>query len=105
MENFYPMASENMFNKYPVASEPVHKIEESPVRVTSEDFSGVVLKRGQQNHYVKRLQELLNKKNYDLKVDGFFGSKTESRLRAFQNDCGLTIDGIAGEKTFNELLK
>lgn len=105
MENFYPMANESIFNRYPIATEPVHKMEKSPAHAAVDDFSGVVLKRGQQNHHVKRLQELLNMKNYNLKVDGFFGSKTESRLRAFQNDSGLTIDGIAGEKTFNELLK
>ncbi len=36
---------------------------------------------------------------YSGSVDGIYGSKTESAVRAFQRNCGLTADGIAGPKT------
>ena len=38
-------------------------------------------------------------------ADGEFGRATESALKAFQADNGLTVDGIAGEKTFAVLDK
>ena len=34
---------------------------------------------------------------------GYFGSATESAVKAFQEDEGLTADGVAGEKTFSAL--
>lgn len=37
--------------------------------------------------------------------DGKFGSATESAVVAFQQENGLTIDGVVGEQTWNTLLK
>lgn len=60
---------------------------------------------------VKTLQENLISLGYSCGsagADGDFGDKTESAVRAFQKANGLTVDGLAGEKTqakIKELLK
>ena len=36
-------------------------------------------------------------------VDGIFGSGTEAAVRAFQRKFGLTVDGIVGRDTWNEI--
>lgn len=55
---------------------------------------------------VTELQTLLDKKGYPLKVDGKFGSKTQTAVRAFQadwnkthKDAQLKVDGIPGAQT------
>jgi peptidoglycan hydrolase-like protein with peptidoglycan-binding domain len=129
--NEYPPAMEEV--KYPVATEQIYYGEQTPQNAIPKDetreiqeylnqnhdarlivdgifgestqYAIIPLKRGQQSRLVYLLQSLLNKCGYTVKLDGFFGSQTEARIRAFQNDRNLTIDGIAGRKTFCELLK
>ena len=53
---------------------------------------------------VKRLQNLLNAKGADVKVDGKFGKSTVDAVKAFQKKSGLTpVDGVVGEKTWAKL--
>lgn len=54
-----------------------------------------ILKRGSIGAEVKILQKALN-----IGVDGNFGAKTESAVKAFQKSKGLTSDGIVGNKTW-----
>lgn len=52
---------------------------------------------------VKALQEALHKAGYKQvtgAVDGVFGKDTDAGVRKFQKAKKLTVDGIAGEKTF-----
>ena len=60
-----------------------------------------VLSRGLKNNAnVKKLQENLNKLNYNCGTpDGTFGSGTETALKNFQKDHSLTDDGLAGSLT------
>jgi peptidoglycan hydrolase-like protein with peptidoglycan-binding domain len=37
-------------------------------------------------------------------VDGIFGPKTEERVRLFQGNENLTVDGIVGRNTWTKLL-
>jgi hypothetical protein len=58
------------------------------------------LKKGSTGAAVKQLQTDLNTLGYDVgTVDGTYGTKTVSAVRAFQKDHGLTVDGIAGMNT------
>lgn len=62
--------------------------------------ANMTMRRGSAGEAVRALQELLKKCGYDCgDIDGMFGSKTEAAVKNFQRDHGLTVDGIAGEKT------
>jgi N-acetylmuramoyl-L-alanine amidase len=53
---------------------------------------------------VRRLQELLLELGYDAgRADGILGAETESGLRTFQRDYGLTADGTCGPATLRAL--
>lgn len=62
-----------------------------------------ILRRGDTGLAVKVLQKLLNTYGYKLKVDGIFGEITEAAVKAFQKKYALTVDGVAGPKTFDAL--
>lgn len=62
------------------------------------------LRLGSQGDDVKLLQELLNSYGYSLKVDGYFGIRTDAAVKQFQKSRGLVADGIVGAKTWNALL-
>ena len=63
------------------------------------------LKSGCSGSSVKSLQQCLAQLGYlpSNCADGVFGPKTASAVKAFQADCGLTCDGIAGVKTLCSL--
>lgn len=61
------------------------------------------LKIGSKGDAVKTLQEALNKYGYNLIVDGIFGVKTEIAVKNFQKSNDLSVDGIAGAKTWSKL--
>jgi len=66
-----------------------------------------VLSRGLKNNAsVKKLQENLNKLNYNCGTpDGTFGSGTEAALKKFQKAHSLTDDGLAGSSTLAAIQK
>lgn len=65
-----------------------------------------VLKKGMKGEEVKELQNGLIIRGYNLgKADGDFGAKTETAVKAFQKDAGLTTDGIVGKNTRTALNK
>jgi peptidoglycan hydrolase-like protein with peptidoglycan-binding domain len=67
-----------------------------------------VVRKGDHNSAVQEIQELLTKLNYDIGpkgVDRFFGPKTESAVKKFQQDNNLVVDGISGKKTLEMLEK
>ncbi|OXT00703.1 hypothetical protein B7H23_11490 [Notoacmeibacter marinus] len=59
----------------------------------------ILLRIGAKGEAVRRLQADLTKLGHDLQIDGIFGSRTETVVRRFQNDWGLPIDGVAGQRT------
>ena len=62
------------------------------------------LKLGSKGAEVKTLQTALNKAcPYGLTVDGVFGKKTEAAVKDFQKHNDLSVDGIAGAKTWSKL--
>ena len=64
------------------------------------------IRRGSSGEYVTLAQTLLIQRGYDLApygADGKFGAKTETAVKAFQRDNGLTADGIIGRNTWAAL--
>ncbi|WP_443034303.1 peptidoglycan DD-metalloendopeptidase family protein [Streptomyces sp. BE147] len=61
------------------------------------------LRRGHAGSHVRGLQSLLNKHSAGLAVDGSFGTVTDSALRGYQGANRLTVDGLAGPKTWEAL--
>jgi len=60
------------------------------------------------NDSVKMLQRRLNESGFQLTVDGFFGAKTETAVRQFQergndHDPSVLVDGIVGPQTWQAL--
>ena len=58
-----------------------------------------IYKRNSRGEVVKQIQKALN-----LWPDGIFGRLTEEKIREFQRDNHLTVDGIVGPATLAKLL-
>lgn len=66
--------------------------------------SNEVLRRGTKSSAVLFLQRLLLSYLYPITdLDGIFGPETERAVRAFQQENGLTVDGVVGRNTWNSL--
>lgn len=61
------------------------------------------LRRGAKGESVELLQELLNVKGFQVKVDGDFGVLTENAVREFQKANRLVVDGVVGSNTWKKL--
>ncbi len=72
-------------------------------------WNGTALRQGSTGSAVEQLQFWLNTlAQYDsvipsVTVDGIFGSGTTAAVRAFQRKYGLTVDGVVGQTTWNQL--
>lgn len=66
-----------------------------------------VIKKGSKGVDVKFAQKQLKvympSEAYLVVVDGDFGDKTDAAVKAFQNKCGITADGIIGDATWKRL--
>ena len=61
---------------------------------------------GSKGSDVTELQKLLNSAgNYNLAVDGNFGSKTQAAVKDYQQKNNLAVDGIVGTNTWGALTK
>lgn len=58
-----------------------------------------MLRRGSRGNTVEELQNLIG-----IDPDGLFGSETDARVREFQQDVGMTVDGIVGPNTWRAIL-
>ena len=73
--------------------------------VSQTNITGLpTLRRGSRGNPVLYLQYLLRVNGYDTSPDGVFGANTERDVKKFQQDNGLTVDGIVGQNTWNALL-
>jgi peptidoglycan hydrolase-like protein with peptidoglycan-binding domain len=62
----------------------------------------------QPDEMVAFLQRRLNAYNFPLKIDGFFGAKTEAAViglqqRGSDHDSSILVDGIVGSQTWEGL--
>jgi len=63
-----------------------------------------LVQEGDKNHPVQTLQHLLRARGNTVAVDGIFGPRTETAVRAFQNSKALTADGLVGPRTWGALI-
>lgn len=64
----------------------------------------VSYKRGSTGSVVSQIQKVLQYQGfYGGRIDGVFGSGTETALKGFQKEYGLTVDGKAGPKTLQAM--
>jgi GH24 family phage-related lysozyme (muramidase) len=52
-----------------------------------------------QGDEVRQVQQALVKAGFNIQADGFFGNDTDKAVRQFQQQKGLTVDGIVGAET------
>lgn len=65
-----------------------------------------LLNQGSSGSDVKKLQQSLIDAGYNVGssgADGIYGSNTAAAVKRYQQDKGLTVDGIAGEQTLGKL--
>lgn len=62
-----------------------------------------VLRKGAKGNDVLIMQAKLKTKGYNLDADGIFGPDTLAKLKQFQKDHCLVVDGICGPATWKEL--
>jgi peptidoglycan hydrolase-like protein with peptidoglycan-binding domain len=61
-------------------------------------------KKGDAEHPVRTLQHLLRAQKQTVAVDGLFGTKTETAVKAFQKAKKLAVDGLVGPKTWAAII-
>ncbi len=67
-------------------------------------MTNALSKYGSSGNEVRQIQtKLKNWGYYQGKVDGIYGTKTLSAVKAFQRANGLTVDGIAGKNTLAKM--
>jgi peptidoglycan hydrolase-like protein with peptidoglycan-binding domain len=78
----------------------------SPASLTSLTSVTSLLRRGARGSSVSQLQTFLTAVGHSVGgIDGVFGSKTLSAIRAFQQRQGLTADGVVGPVTLSAITK
>jgi peptidoglycan DL-endopeptidase LytE len=73
--------------------------------IAAQPTSSSILKIGSHGKDVSQLQSQLKSLGYFTypSITEYYGTITAEAVRKFQKDYGLTVDGIAGPKTFNKL--
>lgn len=90
----------------------IELVQNAPIRSIAPSYPGTPLRTGSTGPGVVVVQVSLNRisQNYPAipkvgTVDGIYGPRTESSVRAFQEIFGLTADGIVGPATWYELVR
>lgn len=66
-------------------------------------WPGIVLRLGARGELVRRMQQRLRARGWDVDVDGKFGPGTRRVIRRFQTRHGLDDDGEVGRRTWNAI--
>lgn len=97
LEKLYGVKAGNKVNKTNNKSSKQNNIDRLPRQLSLPQFS---LAKGDIGDDVKYMQLALNKLGYTIsKLDGNFGSGTQSALKRFQRKNRLSADGVAGDTT------
>lgn len=98
----YGLSADGKFG--PKSFQKMNEVLKSLNTKTSVIIAPYTLKKGNKGNNVSTLQNNLNQAiNAGLKVDGQFGSGTESAVRNFQKKYGLSADGIYGKNSYNKM--
>ena len=74
------------------------------LNIDEADTSNPTIRKGSTGNPVRRAQKRLTLGGYDTGgVDGIFGASTETAVKKFQKDLGLTQDGIVGPETWDKI--
>mgnify|MGYP002514879776 CR=1 FL=1 len=87
---------------YGHAQQPRSTFGGAPKQTFNVEFS--TLRRGSEGEEVRALQVMLKGYGYPIVADGIYGAKTENAVMCYQEDNGLTTDGIAGPDTRKAML-
>jgi len=77
---------------------------QQPTLRVSEPYRWPLIKRGDRGPAVEQLQRILAVTAPGEPGFGIFGPRTEAIVRAYQQEHGLTVDGIVGRQTWTALL-
>ena len=61
------------------------------------------VRKGAEGNITMLIQMCLFIKGYNVSMDKKFGNDTQAKVKQFQNDNGLTVDGVVGKNTFKAL--
>lgn len=75
----------------------------TPTTATWTEPQSAILRRGHRGDAVRDLQRLLAAAGFVVARDGLYGPATESAVREYQEERGLTADGVAGPETLASL--
>lgn len=64
----------------------------------------VQVSAGASGDAVRAVQSQVHSRSGWLTIDGILGAETESAIRFFQEDIGLSVDGVVGPDTWNALV-
>jgi peptidoglycan hydrolase-like protein with peptidoglycan-binding domain len=67
-------------------------------------LSWPTVKKGAVGERVRTIQYLLNKRGYQVTIDGTFGTTTQAAVVKFQETIGVSSDGIVGSATWPKLI-
>lgn len=76
----------------------------SPARRARGDhppWPGRYLRRGSYGADVRTLQQQVAERGWAMEVDGEFGRSTDTLIRSFQREKGLTVDGVVSENIWD----
>lgn len=77
----------------------------APAPATAHERGWPIESRSNASNNTWAIQYLLRSYTFDLAVDGIFGPEIENRVRRFQENWGLTVDGVVGPQTWPELVR
>lgn len=103
--HWFPKHGKNMDDFRKDVKAALGSTEPSPQPPPVSPASLPILKRGSKGDDVKNMQSRLCAKGYILTIDGMFGLDTEQKVKAYQKNNALVVDGICGPRTWEKLLK
>ena len=83
--------------------ETVHLYKTAQKNLNLINEHGGLMAVGSHHSNVGTVQKALNDLGYDVPVTNFYGKKTEAALRSFQEQNGLTVDGVFKQADFERI--